>query len=120
MFENLPQLSETTREVIMGEDIDSFGKLPEPEAQNQVNQELAQLEQINQWVAVGVSFIAYCIEQVDDSVQHDSDIHEEVKSFWETFGPYIRTRCLKAALVLLKGIDKELWIKDMERCCKSQ
>ena len=61
-----------------------------------------------------MSFITYCIEQVDESVEHDSDIPEEVKDFWSTMGPYIKTRVLKASLVLLQTIDRQLWVREME------
>lgn len=110
MFDNLPQLSQATLG-FMGKEIDAFGKLPESEAQNQLEEEIAQLEKINQWVAKGVKFIPYCVEQVDEST---SDAPDEVRAFWSTMGPYIKTRVLKATLILLQAIDKELWIRDME------
>ena len=113
MYENLPQLGQATRE-LLGSEIDEFCKLAESEAQNQVNDELAQLEQVNKWMAGGVSFITYCIEQVDESVEHDSDIPEEVKAFWSTMGPYIEVHVLKATLILLQAIDRVLWIEEME------
>jgi len=113
MYDNLPQLSEATRQ-LLNKEIDAFGKLPQSVAQDQLEEELAQLEKINQWVAKGVSFIPYCVEQVGDMVEHDSDIPDEVKDFWGTMGPYIKTHVLKATLILLKAIDKELWIRDME------
>jgi len=113
MYDSLPQLSEATR-LLLGKEIDAFSKLAESEAQNQVNQELAQLEQTNKWIAGAVSFITYCVEQVDESVEHDSDIPGEVKTFWGTMGPYIKTRVLKATLILLQAIDRELWVKGMQ------
>lgn len=110
MYDNLPQLSKATRQLI-GKEVDRFSKLPESEAQNQLEEEIAQLEKINQWVAKGVSFVPYCVEQVDEST---SDAPDEVRAFWGTMGPYIRVHVLKATLILLQAIDKELWIRDME------
>lgn len=113
MYDNLPQLSEATLG-LMGKEVDEFGKLPESVVQEQLEEEIAQLEKINEWVAKGVSFVPYCVEQVDELVEHDGDIPEEVKAFWGTMGPYIKARVLKATLILLQAIDKELWVKGME------
>lgn len=113
MFESLPQLSLTTRETA-NKEANEFSKLSESEMQNQVENELSQLAGINTWIAGGARATAYCIQQVDELVQHDRDTPEEVKAFWGTFGPYLKVRVLKATLILLQAVDKELWAKDME------
>jgi len=118
MFESLPQLSLTTREAVSKE-ANEFSKLPESEMQNQVENELSQLAGISKWAAGGVRATAYCIQQIDELVQHDRDTPEEVKAFWGTFGPYLKVRVLKASLILLQAIDKELWAESMEAKMKA-
>lgn len=118
MFESLPQLSLTTREVV-SRGVSEFSKLSESEIQKQLDEEISQLEEINQWTAGGVKAVAYCFQQVNESVQHDSDIPQEVKSFWKTFCPFMRIRVLKATLILLRAIDRELWMRDMEAKMKA-
>jgi len=116
MFENLPQLSQAVREAIT-QDAHQFAELEPAEELSQVEAELEELRSVNLWIANAIDAIIYPFRDIEEDL---ADKDEEVRQFWQSVGPGTKALIVEGVLMLLRMIDRELWVKNMERCSKTQ